>query len=362
MKRSSANHRTRMTSICYETAFLSSHNWIILVRGNLPSGFIAWVKSYLTDRYQQVIINQETSHPIRISSGVPQGSVLSPYVFAAHMGSLTPLNDQSHMIKYADDVAIGIPVKCLTDVGDFIAKEVAHVREWCLRNGLELNEKKSKCLVIAKRNKDLHAILDTCPPNIEICSQLKLLGITYNSRLCWDDHINIICKKANRNIFVLRQMKSFVNKDILTLVYSSLVRSILEYCNPLFIGINKKQSKKLEKVRKHCHRIICDKECKCERFPELRDRRETQAISFFLSMEKHDNILNYLFPRRLTHSQKLAMPLCITNRRLTSFLPQCIQLCNRIWPQTCLYITCNWLIFSNFEINDSYLNDSYLKF
>ena len=42
-------------------------------------------KSYLSDRFQFVLVNDESSSHTRVSHGVPQGSVLGPIVFTLYM-------------------------------------------------------------------------------------------------------------------------------------------------------------------------------------------------------------------------------------------------------------------------------------
>ena len=63
--------------------------------GNLPSSSLAqrilnlgvssavhkWFKSYLSDRWQYVRIGITSSAPVALSHGIPQGSVLSPFLF-----------------------------------------------------------------------------------------------------------------------------------------------------------------------------------------------------------------------------------------------------------------------------------------
>jgi hypothetical protein len=298
-----------------------------LERGLFPLPFIKWCKSYLQDRLQRVILESSViSRPTRVTSGVPQGSILAPYLFAAHMGTLQPFNSAAAIFKYADDVVTAIPIVRAANIDLLIRDELSHIGAWCCDNGLTLNANKTKVLVIPKRGTSVN---QTDNINREfVCNELKILGVIYNSNLNWSSHVMMICKKARRNLYVLRQLKRLMTKENLHNVYSSLIMSILEYCAPLFIGLDAQNSKRIEKVRKQCHRIICGIHCECSLFENISNRRLRQALRFFQNMKSPCSALHHLFPKTLPSSGKLAMPFCRTQRRLNSFLPQCIILYN----------------------------------
>ena len=78
---------------------------------------LQWVKSYLTDRSQKVIVNGESSDPIHVLSGVPQGSVLGPLLFLVYIDGVMdlPLSEVSQLVLHADDILLYRPIKCQSD-------------------------------------------------------------------------------------------------------------------------------------------------------------------------------------------------------------------------------------------------------
>ena len=70
---------------------------------------LKWVKGFLDNRHQSVIVNGSSSEPILVSSGVPQGSVLGPLLFLIYINDL-PMNVNFKVRLFADDAALYLTI------------------------------------------------------------------------------------------------------------------------------------------------------------------------------------------------------------------------------------------------------------
>ena len=68
----------------------------------------AWFKSYLYDRLQKVSVSNVQSDPVKLSCGVPQGSVLGPVLFTLYTTPLASIINRHNLNHhfYADDTQL----------------------------------------------------------------------------------------------------------------------------------------------------------------------------------------------------------------------------------------------------------------
>ena len=66
---------------------------------------MSWIRSYLSDRDQTVVVNGLKSEPFRLLYGVPQGSVLGTILFVLYIKPLDDIFDRHTVChhSFADD-------------------------------------------------------------------------------------------------------------------------------------------------------------------------------------------------------------------------------------------------------------------
>lgn len=171
---------------------------------------------------------------------------------------------------------------------------------------------------------------------IDRVKTFKLLGIVFNSKLTWDDHVLYILAKVSKRLYYIRQLvKSGVSLKDIVCIYCSLIRSILEYgCAVWHPGLTVSQSKDIERIQKRCLRIIYHDLSYQEALVQsglesLSSRRETIIRNLFNELKNTNHVLHYLLPERqqlvnIRQSYSFQLPLCRTIRGRRDFISYCL--------------------------------------
>lgn len=217
-------------------------------------------KSYLSDRKQCCIVQNEVSEPKSISHGVPQGSILGPLLFIIYINDIPCCLDHTKPRLYADDTIISIASKSATELHQKINYDLARVSDWLLANKLSLNVVKSEYILIGSKFKvpsfGSFAPIRISGSEIKRVSTLKHLGVLIDENLNWESHIDTMCLKIGRSIYGLKLLRDFVPVSTLITMYKSLIQPNFDYCDLVWSNLNKGQTDRLQKLQNRAARII----------------------------------------------------------------------------------------------------------
>ena len=115
------------------------------IRGKL----LDWIKNFLSERTQWVVINGECSSIAEVKSGVPQGTVLGPLLFLVYINDL-PERVKSTLRLFADDSYVYRIITCKEDtiqLQNYLNALLEREKEW----SMEFHPDKCKLLIITRK-------------------------------------------------------------------------------------------------------------------------------------------------------------------------------------------------------------------
>ena len=100
-----------------------------------------WIKSFLSDRKQKIVVNGQSSAWCDVVSGVPQGSVLDPMLFNIYINDITT-QVSSPVLQFAYDLKIFCVISKVEDYHQ-LQQDINHLVAWA--NKWLLNFNVSNC-------------------------------------------------------------------------------------------------------------------------------------------------------------------------------------------------------------------------
>ena len=221
----------------------------------IDGDILSWIEAFLCGRVQRVSVNGQVSNEENVLSGIPQGSVLGPLLFVLYINDL-PKGLDCVTYLFTDDTKVLKRVQNLDDSLQ-LQEDLTKLEGWSQQWLLSFHPDKCKILTLGKHENIPHAyqykLFDTV---LEHIFQEKDLGVIIDSDITFEDHIACKVKKANAVMGLIRRVFTFMDKQMFKKLFTSLVRSHLEFSQSVWSPRTRKLINLVESVQIRATKLV----------------------------------------------------------------------------------------------------------
>lgn len=339
----------------------------------IHSTFHKWLSSYLDNRICIVQIDMHKSVPYKQISGVPQGSILGPLLFNLFINDIYQCFQYSNFLLYADDLKVFSKIESSIDIKR-LQSDLDNLFYWCNNNHLKFNLTKCIQITYSRSRNPLFTTYNLGSYNLKIENEVKDLGILFDSKLTFKSHLDYLIPSAYSTLaFLKRNCTEFLDPYTLKLLFTSFVRSKLEYGAIIWSPSTANNILRIEKIQKKFIRFALphlnyiyprptyESYCLHLGMITLEKRRNLQSMMFAFDLiigfidcpELLEKILFYV-PSRLSlrHRNLFYITLHHKNYALNSPLIRSLSLLNTLNDSNPLEFNASKTNFKNFLLQN----------
>ena len=304
-----------------------------------------WIKSFLSNRTQTVMLENHSSDNIPVTSGVPQGTVLGPILFLIYINDLPDYLHHSQIRLFADDSIIYRQIKSPSDclkLQEDLEGAIKWEQDWLM----QFHPDKCNILRVTTKKTPIHFYYNMHGHILESVENAKYLGITISSNLKWNKHIQNMTSKANKTLGFIRRNLKINSVTIKDRAYQALIRPKLEYCCTVWDPYTTENINSIEKVQRRAARYVCSNYKYTEsvtnmintlHWPTLQERRLKSRLNMFhritnnkIAIPHTDILIKSQSNTRSSHEQTYRQIRCSKDSYKFSFFCQTIKDWNKL--------------------------------
>ena len=307
-----------------------------------------WIKNFLNDRTQQVVLEGHTSEEVEVDSGVPQGSVLGPSMFLFYVNDLADTLSSSVRL-FADDTIIYLTIQCEDDANQ-LQNDLDKLAEWSRAWSMELNIDKCQVITVTRNHTKINHQYRLNNTILKSVTSAKYLGVTLTSDLSWNTHITNICQKANKTLAFLRRNLQIHSVQLKEMAYKTLIRLLVEYGATVWDPYSERNIYQLEMVQRRAARYVMKRYHNTSSVTEmlgqldwepLAVRRENIRLAMMYNI--HNNLVAFDSQQYITPVPRSTRPVhqfgykvlhSRTDYHMNSFFPRTVRAWNNLPLET----------------------------
>jgi ribonuclease P/MRP protein subunit RPP40 len=216
---------------------------------------LQWIRAWLKQRKQRVVLNGKASTWEEVPSSVVQGSVLGPELFVIYIDDIDECMNRirSYLNKFADDTKVAKAIHGVED-SEELQTELDNLWSWACKWQMRFNVDKCKIMHTGRTNPKFSYTLNGTP--LSITTEERDLGVIITDNLKPSQQCAVAASKGNQILGQIRRGFTCYDKDTMVAIYKQYVRPHLEYAIQAWCPWTQKDIKVLEAVQKRAIRLI----------------------------------------------------------------------------------------------------------
>ena len=207
----------------------------------------------MSDRWQRTKINKSFSSWSALLQGVPQGSVLGPILFNIYLNDLFFFLS-CDVCNFADDTTPYVCHKNLEFVLNKLEEQSNIAINWFENNYMKMNS--DKCHLLISGNKFEHLWAKIGNDRIWETRTVKLLGVTIDNDLKFDEHLTNVCLKANRKLSALTRIRKYLDFNKTRILFKGFFESQFKYCPLTWMFYSRHTNNKINHLHERTLRLV----------------------------------------------------------------------------------------------------------